>query len=348
VNPVFSGSPNQIPSLEFLSLDTPDEPELGESSKSIAETFSEIAGKQLKSLIGQLSTFSVRQQLNHEAIIMDLLKNSLARARVLGQYESKYVLCTMDWSSLSVTLPDQLQITALVAVEQHAADERVRVERLMKEMCVCSYEPTSAPMPSFDDPVDEPEESATHRVDNMVMIPPLPITLSRLEWNTARLYSDWLYRWGIVLNTSPVYRNPAHTRGTRDTNHREDTTVSRHFTETLSDSNEDTDTSGMLVDHQEEHAASRAESVPANGPTAESDYVQCWITSLPRAVADRCVVEEDLTLNLIKDTISLAEEIQYGESHVLPGIMGISDGKSARAGIAFQCQRAHCCTLLLF
>ncbi|KAF9951321.1 hypothetical protein BGZ65_006025, partial [Modicella reniformis] len=90
-------------------------------------------------------------------------------------------------------------------------DERVRVERLMKEMCVCSYEPTDLPTSpfedSFDDSFDEPLESITHRMDSMVTIPPLTITLSRREWKLAAQYSNWLYRWGIVLNTK---LDPAH------------------------------------------------------------------------------------------------------------------------------------------
>jgi DNA mismatch repair protein MLH3 len=52
-----------------------------------------------------------------------ITKADLARARVIGQVDTKYILCR---------LPDS---DALFLIDQHAADERVRVERFLSLLC---------------------------------------------------------------------------------------------------------------------------------------------------------------------------------------------------------------------
>ena len=56
-------------------------------------------------------------------------KEGLGTARVIGQVDCKFVACTLPGDSTGQREP------VLVLTDQHAADERVRVERFLKELC---------------------------------------------------------------------------------------------------------------------------------------------------------------------------------------------------------------------
>jgi DNA mismatch repair ATPase MutL len=56
-------------------------------------------------------------------------KEELGSARIIGQVDCKFVACSMPGGSTNKGEP------VLVLIDQHAADERVRVERFLKELC---------------------------------------------------------------------------------------------------------------------------------------------------------------------------------------------------------------------
>ena len=56
-------------------------------------------------------------------------KEGLGAARIIGQVDCKFVACTLPGDSTGEGEP------VLVLIDQHAADERVRVERFLKELC---------------------------------------------------------------------------------------------------------------------------------------------------------------------------------------------------------------------
>lgn len=56
-------------------------------------------------------------------------KEELGNARVIGQFDCRFVACSLPGDSRDGGEP------VLVLIDQHAADERVRVERFLKELC---------------------------------------------------------------------------------------------------------------------------------------------------------------------------------------------------------------------
>lgn len=54
-------------------------------------------------------------------------REDLAQAIILGQVDKKFVACLIDAEDGS---------RSLVLIDQHAADERIRVERFLKELCL--------------------------------------------------------------------------------------------------------------------------------------------------------------------------------------------------------------------
>lgn len=65
-------------------------------------------------------------------------KSDLSNAVVLGQVDRKFIACVMSGSDLFEAIdPEGLEDDGgmLVLIDQHAADERIRVERFMRELC---------------------------------------------------------------------------------------------------------------------------------------------------------------------------------------------------------------------
>lgn len=56
-------------------------------------------------------------------------KDELGNARIIGQVDCKFVACSLPSDSTNEREP------VLVLIDQHAADERVRVEKFLKELC---------------------------------------------------------------------------------------------------------------------------------------------------------------------------------------------------------------------
>lgn len=202
---------------------------------------------------------------------------------MVAQLDNKFILCVMQATSRSLNR----QMEALVVVDQHAADERVRVEKLMQEMCLCSR-------PELDAGAD------THQLDSMSMVPPLVITLTKREWYVATTYSDWLARWGFVIEGGSELRNGTSVDLGDDD---DEVMVSHHFQSKL-------DTSASIGGS----CLQRVQSRPYITSSIESDYTRGQVLALPRVVADRCVVDSALTHDLIKDALSTAEESGRGIS----------------------------------
>ncbi len=64
-------------------------------------------------------------------------KESLANARIIEQVDRKFIACLVSRETLDESRYGSEDEDAIfVLVDQHAADERIRVERFLRELCV--------------------------------------------------------------------------------------------------------------------------------------------------------------------------------------------------------------------
>ncbi|KAF9992936.1 DNA mismatch repair protein, partial [Entomortierella chlamydospora] len=239
--------------------------------------------------------------------------------------DRKFILCVMKSTSSTTHGNGSIDTMALAVVDQHAADQRVRVERLMKDMCTCSL--TELPTEIAQGGLKQP---LMHRLDVMQLIPPIPITLSKREWNLAKQYAYWLCRWGIVVGrnsastkdngTQQLYSSDGVSEELDSGGYHEDTIlVSHHFNSDLGITDQGSGyglACGYASTEQQEQPPNHRGK---NRHTPQSDYSRGCVTVLPRIVAERCVVDTTLTQDLIKDSLSWAEEnrISGGKYHTL-------------------------------
>jgi len=127
------------------------------------------------------------------------VKSDLEQAKIIGQVDRKFVACLIR-SKETLPAGDLLEgeknkgstsdDSSLVLIDQHAADERIRVERYLKELCQGflhnrKYGP-------------DPEQGV--RAQNLE--PPIPLLLTRheaLRLASSRDLQNFLCWWGLHL-----------------------------------------------------------------------------------------------------------------------------------------------------
>ena len=146
-NPVFANAEEPIPSIQ-LDIDESDQIR---NKNSLFEDQSEV----------------------HER----LRRSDLATAEVIGQVDNKFILISMDSTSTSGKT-GYPPIRRLVLVDQHAADERCRVEQLLQEIC---------------------DPSATEVIggSNSKVPKPLGFDISQEEAQLLEQDKEFFFSWGI-------------------------------------------------------------------------------------------------------------------------------------------------------
>ncbi|KAF9093332.1 DNA mismatch repair protein [Mortierella sp. AD031] len=324
VNPVFPTAPTQIPSLQSLRLDS-----AGSSDGCEQESISK--------RISRFFNTGSSSQIGLDAASLQLSKAGLQGANVIAQLDRKFILCTMEHFEAvqdgQLLLPQTRHGSVnrvLVVIDQHAADERVRVERLMKEMCTCSFSTAqegTLDAETWSTQDDTDTRVIAHRIDSMAMVPPLPITLTRREWHLAGQLTEWLYRWGIVVEES-LPRGSLDQLEDGSEGDVETVMVSQHFTQGIAEDEELDENGSTFSGADRSIGGSRIKTRSMAGPThrVESDYRHGRVVSLPRIVADRCAVDSTLTQDLIKDALSSFEEGRHRlrKLHPLAGAAVVS------------------------
>lgn len=107
-------------------------------------------------------------------------RHSLATASVIAQVDQKFILVKMH--SEYAQYPGDDPESVLVLIDQHAADERCRVERLFKEMFISAGSSTTATQV------------------RVVETDALSFNVSSTESTLFRKYSEFFQTWGIHYN----------------------------------------------------------------------------------------------------------------------------------------------------
>ncbi|CAG8481795.1 35105_t:CDS:10, partial [Racocetra persica] len=121
-------------------------------------------------------------------------KKDFAQAQVIGQVDDKFIACKLPYSRvIESDIKNSTQQRILVLVDQHAADERVRVEMLMKEFCDFKNKER---MQNENDNEIHPINSL---VETIQINPPNKIILTEREVQVLKRFEANFNSWGIFF-----------------------------------------------------------------------------------------------------------------------------------------------------
>ncbi|KAI9815136.1 MAG: DNA mismatch repair protein [Pycnora praestabilis] len=118
-----------------------------------------------------------------------LSKSGLHNAEIIAQVDRKFILVKMDVNQDSQTQDEAENGNLLVIIDQHAADERCRIEALLAELC-------SAPAPAGH---DRPRSNLgfASRITTLSLPKPLTFQISPQEQRLFKMYAEHFADWGI-------------------------------------------------------------------------------------------------------------------------------------------------------
>ena len=177
-NPVFHQTEEGIPqiSLKNLCLETGD-------------TISSRTARNIHTSIHKVLTESTLE------VSTKLERTSLENATVLAQVDKKFILVKMstDLTNPSSEDGEQTDSHILVLVDQHAADERIRSEALLVELCM---------KPSRDTVGVRSKLGFTSAINTFKLKTPIVLTVDTREQTLFQRYAAMFAQWGILFDLS--------------------------------------------------------------------------------------------------------------------------------------------------
>lgn len=119
----------------------------------------------------------------------------LRNAEVIQQVDCKFIACLMGSSGAQPGADENNSDRTLVLIDQHAADERVRVERFMEELCSGFLRQA---------------QGVGEGVKVKILDPPIPVLLTRHEAEQLSAFADIqraFSMWGIEFTAMPTRTN---------------------------------------------------------------------------------------------------------------------------------------------
>lgn len=112
-------------------------------------------------------------------------KEALSQASVISQVDRKFILVKLPLQSLKPGQGEKSQSSALIMLDQHAADERCRLEDLM------------------EDYFSKEAMSGKLRANVELLERPLTFEVSSREFELLQQYCDYFANWGIQYHPKP-------------------------------------------------------------------------------------------------------------------------------------------------
>ncbi|KAL8827126.1 MAG: hypothetical protein Q9191_003374 [Dirinaria sp. TL-2023a] len=129
-----------------------------------------------------------------------LSKEKLQAANVLAQIEKKFIFVSMSANTLSQTVEQGVEPgeRLLVLIDQHAADERIRVECLLAELC----KPVSSSHELVSSKVGA--QSLQSAVATTRLPQPIMFEIPAREQRLFLVHAKYLANWGILFDLKPI------------------------------------------------------------------------------------------------------------------------------------------------
>lgn len=166
-NPVFRPAETSIPQITFDGLEVGTQEILHGRHHQCSQTNIKRAFKQSSTCIdGQIS------------------KAALGQAEVVSQVDNKFILVKL--ASATSTRVTNVGDDLLVLIDQHAADERIRIETLLEDFFAPLATGTSMPTESS--------------IRTSLLDRPINIEISLKESRLLYKYKEYFTRWGIIFD----------------------------------------------------------------------------------------------------------------------------------------------------